>query len=111
MDQPAIHSAWKTYADGYEYEHTYTNVVTAAEYNLGCIRIKWNANDFKAAIQAQEGIDQEPTVNLRDVIPLNPEYDDDDEIWARKYWKGPIVLMHGMGDNVDDWINHAFGPH
>lgn len=48
---------------------------------------------------------------MRDVIPLNPDYDDDDEAWARQYWKGPIVLMHGMGDNVDDWVNHAYGPH
>ena len=38
------------------------------------------------------------------------ELDDDDDAWAIKFWKGPILLMHGRGDSADDWIRQNSSP-
>lgn len=83
--------------ENYEYDWTYTEVMTTKEDNkLGCIRIKHNMNDWKPAIQAQTDINEPPTVNMAGVEPLDDAEVLDDEAWARYYWKGPLLLMHGM---------------
>jgi len=45
-------ASWKKILDSYEYEWTYTSVVTQQNFGLGCIRIKWNAKDWKPALTA-----------------------------------------------------------
>ena len=43
---------WDKYVQAYQYEATYTEVTTVDSNILGCIRIKPNWKDFKAAIGA-----------------------------------------------------------
>jgi hypothetical protein len=48
---------------------------------------------------------------LSDVEPPEDAEVLDDEAWARHYWKGPLLLMHGMQSNADSWIMQNEGPH
>lgn len=104
--------SWKPLLENFEYEWTFTLVPTAKEdFDLGCIRVKFNTKDWKPAIQAQTDIEEPPTVDLSNVEPPEDAQIVDDEEWARQYWKGPLLLMHGMNSDADDWMYNSVGPH
>ena len=47
-------------------------------------------------------------LGLDSLDPLEGSDVSDNE-WALKYWKGPLLLMHGMQSNADNWLNSTPG--
>lgn len=53
-------------------------------------------------------LDAKPTLDLSSIVPdESTEIEEDDAAWEAKYWKGPLLLMHGMLGNADSWINKS----
>jgi len=59
-----------------------------------------------------EDVQYEPLVNyMKMEDDPDAPYDDDDNEFALKIWKGPILLLHGAGGSADTWTNYgAEGP-
>ena len=82
------------------------------------MNMKWQTGGVKYALEGsryntEEGVNYRPLVNMFEMKddPDAP-YDDDDDVWALKSWRGPVLLLHGTGGTADTWFNDdAVGPY